>query len=99
MLTSLARENQSCMADHLNRCAGADECFAATWLTQGSWLNAQLFGQSLPFCVHFRLGFFVHGDLVRPRARKTFCRPFPGGVDAHLGAVVRQTAGMIERVD
>ena len=40
----------------------------------------------------------IHADLVRPGTRKTLGRPLAGGVNAHLGAEVGQSRGMVERI-
>src|ERR1035437_6939661 len=41
----------------------------------------------------------VHFDDGGPGAGEAFGLPFAGGVDAHLGAVVGQARGVVERVD
>ena len=61
--------------------------------------NPQLFRERLPLCIHQSLGFRVHLDFIRPRPGKAFGRPFTGGIDAHLRAVVRQSGSVIERID
>src|ERR1700683_9258 len=62
-------------------------------------LDPQFFGQRLPLAVDqcFRLG--IHHNLIGPRPCEAFGRPFASGVDAHLGAVIGEARGVIERVD
>ena len=52
-----------------------------------------------PDCIDARFGGAVHFDHGGPGAVEAFGLPFARGVDAHLGTVVRQARGVIERID
>src|SRR5258706_12694375 len=60
-------------------------------------VDPQLFGQRLPLAVPRSLRLRIHDNLIGPGAGEAFGGPFAGGVDAHLGAVVGQAAGVVER--
>ena len=53
----------------------------------------------LPDCIDFCFCGAIHLDHRGPGAGKAFSLPLSCGVDAHLGAVVGQAGGMIERID
>ena len=55
--------------------------------------------QALPLFIHDSFDHRVHRDLLGPRTRKAFGGPLTSGVNAHLGTVVRQARGVIERID
>ncbi len=57
---------------------------------------ANLQPRLLPQCVHPPLHFRRHLDHVGPWAREAFPRPFARGVYAHLRAVIRKAARMIQ---
>ena len=48
---------------------------------------------------HTLLRLRVHGDLVGPGTGEAFAGPLACGVDAHLGAEVRQARGVVERIN
>src|ERR1700756_5364004 len=62
-------------------------------------IDSQFLGERFPLGIDQRFGFRVHGDLIGPGTGEAFGRPLARGVDAHLGAVVRQAGSVVERID
>src|SRR5215472_10192354 len=77
-----------------NSCSGHD-LTAATLLSRRTTGNCQ----SRPSLINFLLSRFIHPDLIRPGAREAFAGPLVRGVNAHLGAEVRQARGVFELID
>src|SRR5262249_51360273 len=61
--------------------------------------KSQFLGQCLPFAVNQTFGALVHEDFAWPGTRKSFTRPFTGGIDAHFGTEIRQARSVVERID